>query len=103
MLAWSALAPFSGREWYAGVAEYTVYVSAAARGRGLGSQLLDHLVGAAHGYGYWKLVGMILPENAPGVALAHKCGFRRFGSVRPDGSIDGRWRDVALMERHLRR
>jgi len=103
VLAWSALAPFSGREWYTGVAEYTVYVSAAARRRGLGLQMLYHLVSAAPEYGYWKLVGMILRENTPGIALAEKAGFRRVGTYSAHGLLGGEWRDVALMERHLRR
>lgn len=103
VLAWSALAPFSGREWYTGVAEYTVYVASAARGRGLGGKLLQHLLGVAPDYGYWKLVGMILVENASGLALAERAGFRRVGTYESHGRINGRWRDVALMERHLER
>jgi phosphinothricin acetyltransferase len=103
VVAWSALAPFSGREWYSGVAEYTVYVSGAARGRGLGARMLDHLVSAAPDYGYWKLVGMILPENAAGLALAQKRGFRRVGTYTAHGRIAGQWRDVVLLERHLDR
>ncbi len=103
VVAWSALAPFSGREWYTGVAEYTVYVSAAARGRGIGGHLLDHLIGVAPDYGYWKLVGMILVENAPGLSLAKRAGFRLVGTYEAHGRISGQWRDVALLERHLGR
>jgi L-amino acid N-acyltransferase YncA len=101
--AWSALAPFSGREWYEGVAEYTVYVSAAARGAGLGARMLEHLIDQAPVFDYWKLVGMILPENAAGLALAERAGFRRVGTYEAHGRIDGRWRDVVLLERHLER
>jgi len=34
VLGWAALSPVSGRRVYAGVAEVSVYVAAAARGRG---------------------------------------------------------------------
>ena len=100
-LGWSALAPFSHRPWYAGIAEYTVYVAREARGAGVGAQLLAHLVGVAPEYGYWKLVGMILADNAPGLRLAHAHGFRTVGTHRAHATLSGAWRDVTLVERHL--
>jgi L-amino acid N-acyltransferase YncA len=101
VMAWSALAPFSHRPWYEGVAEYTVYVSGRARGAGLGGRMLRHLIGAAPAHGYWKLVGMILPENGPGLALARGAGFRVVGTHLAHGRIRGEWRDVTVVERHL--
>jgi L-amino acid N-acyltransferase YncA len=100
-MGWSALAPFSHRPWYAGIAEYTVYVAREARGAGVGGQLLAHLLAAAPGYGYWKLVGLILADNEPGLRLAHAHGFRTVGTHRAHGTLGGRWRDVTLVERHL--
>jgi L-amino acid N-acyltransferase YncA len=101
VLGWSALAPFSHRPWYDGVAEYTAYVAGAARGRGLGRQLVEHLIESAPTFGYWKLVGMILPENAPGLALAESCGFRVVGTHTGHAMLGGRWQDVSVVERHL--
>ena len=100
-LGWSALAPFSHRPWYDGVAEYTAYVARSAQGRGLGRQLVEHLIQCAPGFGYWKLVGMILPENAPGLALAQSCGFRLVGTHTGHATLGGRWQDVSVVERHL--
>ena len=100
-LGWSALAPFSHRPWYAGVAEYTVYVAREARGRGVGGQLLTHLLANAPEYGYWKLVGLILADNAAGLRLAHAHGFRTVGTHHAHATLSGRWRDVTLVERHL--
>lgn len=102
VLAWGALAPMSHRPWYDGVAEYTVYVSRAGRGAGVGRTMLETLIAIAPGLGYWKLVGMILPENAAGLRLAAGCGFRQVGVHRAHAPLDGRWRDVAVVERHLR-
>jgi L-amino acid N-acyltransferase YncA len=101
VVAWSALAPFSHRPWYAGVAEYTVYVAAACQGKGHGRRMLDALIEAAPAYGYWKLVGMILPENAAGLALARRAGFRVVGTHLAHARREGRWRDVTIVERHL--
>ena len=40
VVGWSALAPFSHRPWYSGVAEYTVYVASALHGQGIGRTML---------------------------------------------------------------
>lgn len=101
ILGWSALAPFSHRPWYDGVAEYTAYIADDARGRGLGRRMLDHLIAVAPDFGYWKLVGMILPENDAGLALALGAGFRVVGTHHGHAQRDGAWRDVTLVERHL--
>jgi phosphinothricin acetyltransferase len=63
--------------------------------------MLDALIEAAPSYGYWKLVGMILPENAAGLALARGAGFRVVGTHRAHGRREGAWRDVTIVERHL--
>lgn len=101
LVAWSALAPFSHRSWYSGVGEYTVYVAAAARGRGIGRAMLEHLIIEAPAFGYWKLVGLIFPENAAGLALASGADFSVVGRLAGHGRIDGDWRDIMLLERHL--
>jgi phosphinothricin acetyltransferase len=83
------------------VGEYTVYVARRAGGRGIGRRMLEALIAAAPEYRYWKLVGMILRENAAGLALARACGFSTVGTHRAHGRIEGEWRDVVLLERHL--
>jgi len=98
---WSALAPFSHRPWYAGVAEYTVYVAKHARGGGVGAGLLRHLIEVAPDHGYWKLVGMILPQNAAGLALATRHGFTVVGTHRGHARRGDGWHDVTIVERHL--
>ena len=101
VVAWSAIAPFSHRPWYAGVAEYTIYVAAARHGEGIGGRMLEALLEEAPGYGYWKLVGMILPENAAGLALARRAGFRVVGTHLAHARREGRWRVVTIVERHV--
>ncbi len=101
VMGWSALAPFSHRPWYDGVAEYTVYVGDHARGRGAGGAMLDHLIDEAPALGYWKLVGMILQGNDAGLALATGRGFRPVGTHRAHGRVGREWRDVTVVELHL--
>jgi L-amino acid N-acyltransferase YncA len=101
VVGWGAVAPFSHRPWYHGVGEYTAYVAGRARGAGVGGALVAHLVEIAPALGYWKLVGLIFPENGPGLALATAAGFSVVGTHRAHARMEGEWRDVTLVERHL--
>jgi phosphinothricin acetyltransferase len=98
---WARVLRSSDRCAYSGVGEYTIYLSATARGRGLGRQLLDSLVLAAEDDGYWKLQGKLFATNAASVALARRCGFREVGVFERHGRLDGEWKDVLVVERLL--
>jgi len=96
---WAALSPVSGRCVYAGVAEVSVYVRASARGQGIGLKLLEALVEESEKSGIWTLQAGIFPENVASIAIHHKAGFRTVGTREKLGCMNGRWRDVVLMER----
>ena len=103
VLGWTALSSWSGRAVYAGVCWESVYVAAAARGRGVGRSLLEALIPAAEAAGVWTLIAGIQAENAASVRLHESIGFRRVG-VHERLALDaaGDWRDVVLMERRSR-
>jgi L-amino acid N-acyltransferase YncA len=96
---WAALSPVSARPVYAGVAEVSVYVAAAARGGGVGSLLMEALVTRSEEAGIWTLQAGIFPENSASVALHRKHGFRVVGRRERLGRLHGAWRDVLLLER----
>lgn len=99
ILGWAALSPVSDRCVYGGVAEVSVYVDGAERGRGVGSGLLRALVEASEDEGVWTLQAGVFPENEASVALHRTCGFRVVGRRERLGRLGGRWRDVLLLER----
>ncbi len=99
VLGWAALSPVSGRRVYAGVAEVSVYVAAAARGTGVGKSLLQALIAESELHGIWTLQAGIFRENAASVALHKSCGFREVGVRQRIGKLGGTWRDVLLLER----
>ncbi len=99
VLGWAALSGVSERCAYGGVAEVSVYVSAGARGRGLGRALLSALVRASEEAGIWTLQAGIFPENTASLAIHQACGFRVVGVREKLGKLQGSWRDVALLER----
>ena len=98
-LGWAALSPVSGRCVYGGVAEVSVYVTAAARGQRVCKALLAELVARSEAAGMWTLQAGIFPENKASVALHERCGFRHVGRRERLGQLAGVWRDVILMER----
>lgn len=99
IVGWAALSPISGRCVYGGVAEVSVYVAAAARGRGIGKGLLIALVEASEQAGVWTLQAGIFPQNVASIAIHRACGFRKVGVRERLGQLNGVWRDVVLMER----
>jgi phosphinothricin acetyltransferase len=102
ILGWAALSPVSKRAVYAGVAEVSVYVAGAARGRGLGRALLERLIQESERRGVWTLQAGIFPENEASVRVHQACGFRLVGRRERIGAMAGLWRDVLLLERRSR-
>lgn len=84
-VGWAALSGVSTRCVYTGVAEVSVYVAAAARGRGIGRRLLTELVKASEREGLWTLQAGVFPENATSLAIHQRCGFRAIGRARETG------------------
>ncbi len=99
-VGWTALGRYSTRVVYAGVAWESVYVDAAARGRGVGSALLAALIPASEAAGVWTLIAGVQAENVASLALHMRAGFRRLGVQERIGrDATGIWRDVVLLER----
>jgi L-amino acid N-acyltransferase YncA/DNA-binding transcriptional ArsR family regulator len=96
---WTAISPTSTRDCYAGVGETSVYVTADARGRGVGKTLLHQQVTAADAAGLWTLQTSIFPENRASLELHHSVGYRTLGVRERIGQQHGVWRDTVLLER----
>jgi L-amino acid N-acyltransferase YncA len=101
VIGWASLNVFNARDAYRHVADISVYVARAWRGKGAGTALLQRLVALGRDIGFHKLVLAGFPENAASIALYRRLGFREVGIYREQGLLDGRWVDVVLMERLL--
>lgn len=99
VLGWAALSSVSGRCVYSGVAEVSVYIRSLAKGRGIGTRLLEELIRQSEESGIWTLQAGIFADNHPSIKLHEKMGFRLVGSREKLGQLDGVWRDIVLMER----
>src|SRR6478736_498215 len=99
LLGWAALTPVSGRCVYAGVAEVSVYVSANARGKGIGKLLLEKLIEESERNDIWTLQAGAFPENASSLKIHEASGFRKIGLREKIGKMKGIWRDTVLLEK----
>jgi L-amino acid N-acyltransferase YncA len=78
IVAWAGAGAYRARPAYAGVAEHSVYVARAARGKGAGRVALEAL------------------------CRAYKDrGFRVVGVYQRHGKLEGVWRDCVIVERLL--
>jgi L-amino acid N-acyltransferase YncA len=99
VVGWAALSPYSVRSAYAGVAEVSVYVAEAHRGKGVGRSLLQRLISDTEAAGIWTLQAGVFRENETSLRLHRSVGFRTVGVRKRIGRLNGRWRDVVLLER----
>src|SRR3954470_7646240 len=94
ILAFASTSTYRPRECYAGIGEFSVYASRAARGRGAGRMAMEALFDAARDEGYWKLVSRVFVENDASRGLLRNLGFREVGVYERHGQLDAVWRDV---------
>jgi L-amino acid N-acyltransferase YncA len=101
VIAFAATSTYRPRDCYAGIAEFSVYASRAARGRGAGRMAMEALFTAARAAGYWKLASRVFVENTASRGLLRSAGFREVGVYERHGQLDGVWRDVVIVEKML--
>ena len=99
IVAFASTSTYRTRDCYAGIAEFSVYVARAERGRGAGRVAMAALIAAAAQAGFWKLVSRIFIENTASRTLMTGVGFREVGVYEKHGKLDGVWRDVVIVER----
>jgi phosphinothricin acetyltransferase len=102
VVGFASLAPYRDRPAYATTVENSIYVAQAARGLGVGRQLLSELLQSAASHGFHCVVARIVADNEPSLRLHASLGFRFVGRELEVGRKHGRWLDVISMQRLLR-
>jgi len=104
VLGWVAASLVSTRDTYRGVVEHSVYVAAAAVGKGIGRLLLGAFIEAAEADDIWTIQSSVFPENAASLALHERAGFRVVGrreriAFMTYGPWADQWLDTIFLER----
>lgn len=95
--------PFRTRPAYRFMVEDSIYVAPDYKGKGIGSLLLDALVGECEQRGYRQIVAVIGDggSNTASVALHRKAGFVECGRIIGSGYKFNRWLDTILMQKPI--
>jgi phosphinothricin acetyltransferase len=101
LVGFGSLNAFNPRKAYDHVADFSLYVERAWRGKGVGRILLEALIQRARRIGYHKMVLSAFPFNPAGMTLYRRLGFRVVGVYKEQGILDGRWVDTIIMEKIL--
>jgi len=101
VVSFAALSPYKERAAYRTTVENSVYVHPDVAGRGVGRQVLTHLLGVARESGFHSVIARIEASSTASRALHAACGFELVGIEREVGRKFGRWLDVAVMQHML--
>jgi len=99
VVGWVAIKPVSNRPVFVGVAEVSVYIRKGFRGNSIGKRLLSSVIDWSEANGYWTIQSNIFPENISSIKLHKSLGFKEVGVREKIGQMDGRWRDIILLDR----
>lgn len=98
IVSFAASFPYSDRECYDGVSEFSIYVERDFRDRGVGKATLLKLIRECSSRGTWKLVSRVFQENTASRGMLKSIGFREVGVYEKHGKLDGVWKDTVIVE-----
>jgi len=98
ILGFAALGPFRAWPAYKYSLENSIYVTPAARGRGVGSRLLSALLDEARRLQVHTVIASIEASNSASLALHARHGFSEVARFREVGYKFGRWLDLVFMQ-----
>ncbi len=98
VVGFASLSPYKERAAYSTTVENSIYVHRAFGGRGIGKQLLTHLLGVARQSGFHSVIARVEASSEASRALHTACGYELVGIERQVGRKFGRWLDVAVMQ-----
>ncbi|TAM03640.1 MAG: N-acetyltransferase family protein [Paraburkholderia sp.] len=101
VVAWLSFSDFYGRPAYRHTSEVSLYLDEAARGKGLGRQLLAAAIEAAPGLDIHTVLGFVFGHNEPSMRLFTSFGFAVWGSLPRVAVLDGVERDLIILGKRL--
>ncbi|MEW6341374.1 MAG: N-acetyltransferase family protein [Pseudomonadota bacterium] len=101
VIAWLSFSDFYGRPAYQHTAEVSIYLDEAARGKGLGKQLLAAALAVAPKLAIDTVLGFIFGHNEASLRLFRGFGFADWGALPRVAVLDGVERDLLILGRRL--
>jgi len=101
VIGYAYASAFRTRPAYRWLVENSVYLSPAARGKGIGKSLLARLIEECETRGFRQMVAVIGGASPASIALHTALGFAEAGRLTGTGFKHGRWLDTVFMQRPL--
>lgn len=101
VVGFATFGPFRGGPGYALTMEHTIYMAEAARGNGVGRDLMAKLEAEAKKRGVHVLVAGVGGENSGGIAFHKAMGFVEVARMPEVGRKFDRWMDLVLLQKML--
>jgi len=90
--------PFRSWPAYRYSVEHSVYVAEAARRQGIARRLMEVLLERARAQDFHVVIGGVVSENAPSLALHEALGFEQIAHFKQVGYKFGRWLDLTFVQ-----
>jgi len=101
VLGFGALSEYKDRSGYRSTVENSVYVRRDVARRGIGKQILLHLLETATVSGFHSVIARIEAQSLASRGLHSSCGFELVGIEKQVARKFGRWLDIAVMQKSL--
>ena len=101
ILGFASYGDFRAFPGYRFTVEHSVHIAATARGKGLGSALVEALLPLARAQGKHVMLGGIDADNAGSIRFHQKLGFAKTAHMPQVGFKFGRWLDLVFMQKIL--
>ena len=101
LLGWGSLGPFMERPGFKHTGVCSVYVTSTARGRGIGTKLIEAMIIEARSRDLHTMLAAVDASNDASLRLHEKLGFSRVGTFQEVGRRGGLWHDMVYLQRML--
>lgn len=93
--------PLYTRSAYQWTVEDSVYISPEAKGKGIGTLLLEKLLDILKKQGFCVCYSLIVSDNIPSLKMHEKFGFSKCGFAENTGFKFGEWHSIVTLEKRL--
>jgi len=101
VLGFGALSEYKDRSGYRSTVENSVYVRRDVARRGIGKQILLHLLETATVSGFHSVIARIEAQSLASRGMHSSCGFELVGIEKQVARKFGKWLDIAVMQKSL--
>jgi L-amino acid N-acyltransferase YncA len=101
IIGWVSFSSFYGRPAYDNTAEVSIYLLTTERGKGIGKEVLKHVIDQCEKLGIKTLLGYIFAHNEPSLKLFRSFGFSEWAKLPNIAVLDGVERSLVIVGKRV--